>query len=502
MPKAFRWLAAASVPLAALGVFSPSLRFELMGDDYQMVQLAHEAAHRPAKLLAPIGEFFRPASTWTLVADRAIWRHNPAGFHLTNLLLHLVATFLLVAVARKLGLSYVTSWLAGLFWACSPFVAEVAISVGVRHEQTLLIAWLLMVLAWPSKAERWSRSSVLLAVGAGGLAVASKETWVVTPGLVLVLELLVLEHHWRRAVLVAAPLAGLATIATVTRLLLVPTFGSYYSLSLRPLAKIPNIVAAFFRFEELSPVPQIVTWRGAVGCAVLLVLIAFAWRKRLQPALLGVALFVLPLLPALPIPYLPLRYTHIAYAGFVMLIAGCAQALDQLPATRLRTWARLAGATALAIVLASDVLGVRATLEDADRVSKAHRRLLAEATRVAASLPLDRAIVVLRIESENPLLDVVEKPRGLPQPWFQRNEDPYGLIDAGALFDWTRRDERVRFARIDDWSRVSGQAGVLTAHVSGGFLVPPESVPDAAAAAHAWQARGVHVRVIQAEALP
>ncbi len=502
MPKAFRWLAAASVPLAVLGVFSPSLRLELMGDDYQMVQLAHEATYRPGKLVAPIGEFFRPASTWTLVADRAIWRNNPAGFHLTNLLLHLAATLLLVAVARKLGLSYLTSWLAGLFWACSPFVVEVAISISVRHEQTLLIAWLLMILAWPSMGERWSRSSVLLAVGAGVLAVASKETWVVTPGLVLVVELLVLEHHWQRAALVAGPLAGLATIATVTRLLLVPTFGSYYSVSLRPLAKIPNVVAAFLRFEEPNPAPQTVTWRGAVGCAVILVLIVFAWRKHSRPALLGLALLVLPLLPALPIPYLPLRYTHIAYAGFVMLIAGCAQVLDQMLPIRSRILARLAGGMALAIVLVSDVLNVRATLEDSDRVSKAHRRLLAEATRVAANLPLDRAIVVLRLESENPLLDVAEMPRGLAQPWFQRQEDPYGLIDAGALFDWTRCDERVRFARIDDWSRVNGRAGVLAAHVSGGFLVPPESVPDAAATAHAWQNRGVHVRVIQAEALP
>lgn len=182
--------------------------------------------------------------------------------------------------------------------------------------------------------------------------------------------------------------------------------------------------------------------------------------------------------------------------------AGCAQALDQLFPNRSRIWARLAGGMALAIVLISDVLSVRATLEDADRVSKANCRLLAEAKRVAANLPLDRAIVVLRLESENPLLDVAKMPRGLAQPWFQRHEDPYGLIDAGALFDWTRCDERVRFTRIDDWSRVSGRTGVLAAHVSGGFLVPPESVPDATATAHAWQNRGVHVRVIQAEALP
>lgn len=87
------------------------------------------------------------------------------------------------------------------------------------------------------------------------------------------------------------------------------------------------------------------------------------------------------------------------------------------------------------LVVAAGVLTLRADLTDYGRVSAAHRQLLAEARSIAPELPLDRPILVLREEGASPLRDIALTPRGLPKIYFPRHEDPYGLIDAAALFE-------------------------------------------------------------------
>ena len=77
-----------AVVAATVWLYAPTLRFELAGDDYQWVQHAHLAMHRPVLLLADLDTFYRPVSTWTLVLDRILWGYRPLGYHLTNLLLH------------------------------------------------------------------------------------------------------------------------------------------------------------------------------------------------------------------------------------------------------------------------------------------------------------------------------------------------------------------------------------------------------------------------------
>ncbi|PWB82826.1 MAG: hypothetical protein C3F11_09885, partial [Methylocystaceae bacterium] len=81
-------LAIALLVAAALALYLPATRLELIGDDYQWVQHAHRAMYEPLLLLADLDTFYRPASTWTLALDRALWGFDAAGYHLTNVLLH------------------------------------------------------------------------------------------------------------------------------------------------------------------------------------------------------------------------------------------------------------------------------------------------------------------------------------------------------------------------------------------------------------------------------
>lgn len=183
------WLLLAfALPLAGvLLLYRPAVGFELMGDDYQWRQHTHAAMHRPLLLLADLDTFYRPASTWTLAADRLLLGDRPAGFHLTNLLLHALAGALLVLAGRRLGLPPPESAAVGLLWALSPFSEEPAVSVAIRFQDLLLLSWLGLVLAWPRDGV-WTRGRVFFAGLCTLFAAASKETWVMTPALVVAME--------------------------------------------------------------------------------------------------------------------------------------------------------------------------------------------------------------------------------------------------------------------------------------------------------------------------
>ncbi|MFN3966660.1 MAG: hypothetical protein ACK4JE_03055, partial [Endomicrobiia bacterium] len=46
--------------------------------------------------------FYRPIQTASYFIDYAFWKLNPAGYHLTNLLIHILNTFLVFLIFRKL----------------------------------------------------------------------------------------------------------------------------------------------------------------------------------------------------------------------------------------------------------------------------------------------------------------------------------------------------------------------------------------------------------------
>jgi hypothetical protein len=481
-------------------VFAPALSLELTGDDYQMVQLATEIIHSPRHLLSPIGEFFRPVGVWTLALDRLVWGTDPRGYHVTTLVLHILAALLLVAVGRKLGLGSLSSWLVGLVWALSPFASEVAIWAAVRHEQTLFISWLVLILLWPGPEQRWGRWRVIGVAAALALGLLSKETWVVTPGIVALLTLFVERVPVRRAAKPVGLVAAAALVYVVVRFLIFPTFGGYYRFSLGSFSKLPQMLSAFLAFEMPQPYSQPLSWRGVLATIVTAGAIALAFRRRPATVSVGTGLLLLPLLPVLPVPYLPARYMHIPYAGFLLIAASAVVAIAGEIPRPARTAASTVGVLGLAVLVTWEVTVTRATLADWKRVSEAHRRLLSEAQAFAPSLPIGRPIVLVRGEDDNPLLTVARSTRGMPQLWFPRHDDPDGLIDAAALFEWCIPGRNHVVREIDDWERRLAKApGGVVVHTPDSFRWVQHSVPDVAMAAARYRDAGLHIRVVELE---
>jgi hypothetical protein len=423
-------------------LYTPVLGLQLIGDDYQWLQLANAAGSRPGLLLADLDGFWRPSSTWLMVLEHRVWGPDPAGYHLTNLMLHAVAAMLLAAAGLRLGLSRVAASVVGVLWGASPFALEPAASVACRHENLLLIGWMVLVLVWPGSGERWSRGKIGAVLAGAALAMVSKETWVVTPALVAALELWHRDRGLVGAVRGAVPWCAAVGVYALVHVLVLPG-RSYFAITPETLAKVPHQLAAFLALEQLAPLDFSFSWTGALALAVVVAVGVVAVRWRIRSASVGLVLLAAPVLPTLFIPYLPTRYTAIPYAGFLLLAAGVAGAWILRLQPRWQHAARSGLAMVVALVLVAGALTVRADLEDHRRVSAAHARLLGEARQVAGQMPRDQVVMAVRAETDNPLAEISLTPRGLAKIYYPRHCDPYALIDSAALWDWVLRDDGV-----------------------------------------------------------
>lgn len=468
--RAVGTLAQLSPLLAAVLLYRPALDLLLMGDDYQWVQHAHWAMHDLRLLLADLDTFLRPANTWMLVLDRAVWGWEPAGFHLTSIVVHGLCGVLLTLAARRLGAALWLATLTGLLWVVSPFTSEPAIQVAIRFENLLLAAWLLLILVWPDRDRSFTASRTLLIGSVLVFAMAAKETWVVTPGLVWLLERFARGSSFGRASRTAGIVALLAAAYTGAYFAAFPSDKSYYEFSFRILAKLPHQWAAFLHLEPYVPVEFPLSWKGVLAVLAVGVAAWFGWRHRDPLISVGFGLLVLPSLPTLLVPFLPTRYAAIPFAGFLLVIVGFAHHLLKRLGSDRRRVVGVAVTGLGAVAGLFGVYSVSAELEDAHMVSRAHGTLLDRCSQVGPGFPLNEPVVFVRVEDANPLPEIVEYSKGLPKLAFIRPSDPMGLIDLPALVEWCRHEEGFLVKRISAASRpVLEPTGLILVHSREGF---------------------------------
>jgi hypothetical protein len=475
----------------------PVVPMALTGDSYQWVQHAHLATHRPAFLVADLDTFYRPSTTWTLVADRLLWGGFEArGYRTTSLVLHGLAALALAIAGRRIGLGWVAAATVALVWVTSPFTDESAFVVAYRFQPLLLVAWLVLIAVWPRAGTSWSFGRVAAAAFAVLAAAAAKETWVVTPVLVAALEF-DRRRSLRSAAVPIAVVGSAVVLYVVLYFMAFPTSKSYYALGAHVLGKVPRQLAVFMYLEESLPFALTMTWLDVLAVVVVVMVVVACLRWGVSGT--GVALFLLvvPSLPTLMVPYTPQRYLAIPYTGFLLLVALWVGAVSD----RLPKWRSAIRGTAAAVALLVIVAGaavVRSDLEDYRRMAAAHTVLLDETAEVAGAVVSGVPTVVVRDEQVPALLEILREPRGVPKLPYTRHEDPYGLIDTAALFEWVIADEDIRVAQIRDWKEAcDGVEGVVLVHIDGRF-VDLGVTPDLALEAERWQAAGRHVRVVRA----
>lgn len=329
------------------------------------------------------GHYYRPTLAVTLALDATLWGLNPAGFHLTNILLHVAVTFLVCRLALAMGATRDVAVLAALLFGVHPVHVEVVAWVAGRVDLLLTISVLGCLLAyrrWGSSGPRriaWGLAALVLQA----LALLSKEPAVMLPVLLVLSDLLipsasgqpVSRAGWRRALLQSLPFWGLTGLFAAFRIptLLhiaggrlqgnelwqrlpgaLETLARYVWLSLLPVHMQP-IYALRRPASFLHPWPAL----GMLAGIVLVVLLVWWWR-RVPLAAFGVAWFLVTVLPVVDlVPFslremgLTDRYLYLPSVGISLLLALGITTLMGPVSDRVLRPERLAGWAAVMLLL-------------------------------------------------------------------------------------------------------------------------------------------------------
>ncbi len=171
----------------------------------------------------------RPVVTFTYFLDHALWGKDPFGFHLTNLLLHLVNSVLVLMLSSRLLFSRWDALLSAAAFSCHPALTEAVNGIAFREDLLCMGFCLTSWLCFRGLERHGGGKGMALWAGCVVgfvLALYSKETAAVLPA-VLAADILILggEGGWtsvRRAAFRLIPLVAvlavfLALLLTVLR---------------------------------------------------------------------------------------------------------------------------------------------------------------------------------------------------------------------------------------------------------------------------------------------
>jgi tetratricopeptide (TPR) repeat protein len=177
--------------------YAGALDAPLLWDDLPLLE------HPSISRLAPLGQylfapfwdrspegltdnlFYRPLTTLSLALDTAWHGHNPTGFHLTNLFLHLANVSCVFFLARRLRASVLAAGAGALVWGLLPRLAECVSWVSGRTDELGALGVLTALLVW----RRGNLARVSAASGLAFLGMLGKEMALAAPVALAVGEL-------------------------------------------------------------------------------------------------------------------------------------------------------------------------------------------------------------------------------------------------------------------------------------------------------------------------
>jgi tetratricopeptide (TPR) repeat protein len=271
------WPIPLAIALVTAAVFAPALRNGFVWDDD--INLLANAGYRGLgwpqlhwMLTATTMGHWIPLTWLTFGLDSVLWGMNPAGYHVTNIVLHAANAAVFFFVARRLlgagmvageGALRLGAAAAALVFALHPLRAESVAWVTERRDVLAGLFFLLAVLLYVKAAAaegRERRRRLAASAGCYALALLSKSIVMTLPLVLLVLDAYPLRRlagHWRARLVeklpygvLAAVVAGIAFYQVHARSELVPL--AQYSPAAR--AAMTGYSLWFYLWKTIVPV--------------------------------------------------------------------------------------------------------------------------------------------------------------------------------------------------------------------------------------------------------
>lgn len=325
--------------------YYPSLEGDFLQEDFGLVNLTEDGRLSLEKTLryffpTHLGDFsfFRPLPVMSAAVDFYFWGVDPFGFHLTNLLIHLVSALLVGVTAGRIARSRWAAPAAAAFYGLYPGNAEAVVWLEQRMVG-LSIVFLFLCLSLHAR-RKLRPMAWMAALG----ALLCKESSVVLPAVVFLFQLALPDNRrfLRRlasAIRAVVPYVGVLAVYFTWRYLVYGRLDTGYAthettlgyfLSHKIYLEIPMTLLRFLSPVNSTAAPVWIVVAHAVLVASGVVILALRWRRswRSEGPLLGFGLVVMALAFAVSTPNLRVdgalansRLFSPAAAGMAMMIA-------------------------------------------------------------------------------------------------------------------------------------------------------------------------------------
>lgn len=354
-------LCLALIAVAAVLVYLSALPGEFLWDDVYFITnnvFLRDWRHLPEIFTGDVAagsgmryNYFRPLTIFTYLLDRTVYGLDRRGYHLSNVLFHLLTSISVFFLARRLASPPPAALLAALFFAVHPLQTETVAYVSGRPDSLVALFMILSFLLYLRQAGGPRPRLLALMTLCYLLAALSRENCVVLPLLVLWYHL---AYRKRLRPVLFLPLALIALAYVVLRVCLVDPARVPNTLSQR----LPGFFAAALTYLRLLflPVglhqeygltlfswfdPRVLAGGGLIGAIFLLAL-----RFRRRPIVLFSAgwyfIALLPVSGIYPIKaWIAEHWLHVSSVGFFILLARALAALaGPIPRFPFRIYAR------------------------------------------------------------------------------------------------------------------------------------------------------------------
>ncbi|MFA5355879.1 MAG: tetratricopeptide repeat protein [Candidatus Omnitrophota bacterium] len=340
--------------IALLGflVYFNSLSGKFIWDDYCYVKNNSHItsfSYLPGLFTEDIGAgsgvpsfFYRPFQMVTYMIDYALWGLNEFGYHLINLILHIIVSLCIYWMVTALFEQRVVAFLTSLLFIAHPAHVEAIASISGRAEPLVALFMLVMVILYSKQLSSGSRKLYALTLLSFVCALLSKENALIAP-------LLILLYHFTftkkikpglfLSILAVSLSYIIIRISVLSRLLTesllpytpdartffsrIPGFFSalvfYLRILVLPFDLRVDYGSRLFRFSD----PAVI-----IGMAITVFLTVYAFKRRRKDKLLffSVIWFYITLLPSANIykineSFMKEHWLYIPSIGFFLVLA-------------------------------------------------------------------------------------------------------------------------------------------------------------------------------------
>jgi hypothetical protein len=320
-------------------VWSIMVPFYFIGDDFEHLATARGpmiASLWELTIHGQLGSFLRPVGFATIFLDYRLYGSRPAGYHLTNLIIHLACIAGVYYLSKELRFGSQIASIASLIYAVFPIEAEAVAWMGARFDLLSACFTIWGAALYVSYRGSGRISKYVISLICFFLAALSKENAYVFPLVLVAAEYLALpERRWQ-------PLGGcflLAITLFLYRWAALGGIGGYVNTSGQPMVfhagvkvleglflRAPALLLLGYNWAQPPLASTILLFSLTSAVLLTIVFLSESAPGRWRRACFCFAWMILALLPAHPFLLMTadLRTSRVLYlstAGLAMLLA-------------------------------------------------------------------------------------------------------------------------------------------------------------------------------------